>query len=169
MIHTKQKEKLMQILNCSEAEAIEIMTADKRIDRGEKLFELDPELEAGAKKARQADRKPTERKPREKKVDVDKEILIEQMITALECDPTHVRDMCIINSEREFSFTYNGKKYKVVMSCPRNQRGQFLCILTKKFYLTNFQKCVIMEGCGRALTIVARGFSVNWHCSQIFQ
>ena len=43
MIHTKQKEKLMQILKCSEAEAIEIMTTDKRIDRGEKLFELDPE------------------------------------------------------------------------------------------------------------------------------
>lgn len=120
MIHTKQKEKLMQILNCSEAEAIEIMTTDKRIDRGEKLFDLDPELEAGAKKARQANRKPTERKPREKKIDVDKEILVEQMITALECDPTHVRDMCIINSEREFSFTYNGKKYKVVLSCPRS-------------------------------------------------
>lgn len=120
MIHTKQKEKLMQILKCSEAEAIEIMTSDKRIDQGEKLFELDPELEAGAKKARQADRKPTERKPREKKQDADKQALIEQMICALEVSPTNVRDVEIINIEREFSFMYNGKKYKVVMSCPRS-------------------------------------------------
>ena len=119
MIHTKQKEKLMQILKCSEAEAIEIITTDKRIDQGEKLFELDPELEAGAKKARQADRKPTERKPKEKKQDADKRSLIQQMVDSLEndfpCVPCE-----IINPEREFSFTHNGKKYKVVLSCPRS-------------------------------------------------
>ena len=117
MIHTKQKERLMRILNCSEAEAIEIMTADKRIDRGEKLFELDPELEAGAKKARQADRKPTERKPREKKQDKDKETLLNALFTAIlpMCDSYE-----ITNAEREFSFTFCGKKYKVVLSCPRS-------------------------------------------------
>lgn len=97
-----------------------ILALDKEIDRGAKLFELDPELEKGAKKARQADRKPTERKPREKKQDADKQALIEQMICALEVSPTNVRDVEIINIEREFSFTYNGKKYKVVMSCPRS-------------------------------------------------
>ena len=117
MIHTKQKEKLMQILNCSEAEAIEIMTTDKRIDQGEKLFELDPELEAGAKKARQADRKPAERKPKEKKQDADKETLLNALFSA-------ILPMCenyeIANAEREFSFTFRGKKYKVVMSCPRS-------------------------------------------------
>ena len=118
MIHTKQKEKLMQILKCSEAEAIEIINSDKQIDRGEKLFDLDPELEAGAKKARQADRKPTERKPREKKADADKRSLIQQMVDSLEndfpCIPCE-----IINPEREFVFTYKGKKYKVVLSAPR--------------------------------------------------
>jgi hypothetical protein len=116
MIHTKQKEKLMQILKCSEAEAIEIMTTDKRIDQGEKLFELDPELEAGAKKARQADRKPTERKPREKKQDADKETLLNALFSAIlpMCDSYEV-----INAEREFLFTYHGKKYKVVLSAPR--------------------------------------------------
>lgn len=119
MIHTKQKEKLMQILNCSEAEAIEIMTTDKRIDRGEKLFELDPELEAGAKKARQADRKPTERKPREKKQDIDKGILLEQLANAVESSPVHAQ-VEIVNAEREFSFTFRGRKYKVVLSCPRS-------------------------------------------------
>jgi hypothetical protein len=117
MIHTKQKEKLMQILKCSEAEAIEIMTTDKRIDQGEKLFELDPELEAGAKKARQADRKPVKCKPREKKRDTDKETLLNALSSV-------ILPMCesyeIVNIEREFSFIFRGKKYKVVLSCPRS-------------------------------------------------
>jgi hypothetical protein len=116
MIHTKQKEKLMQILKCSEAEAIEILATDKRIDQGEKLFELDPELEAGAKKARQADRKHVERKPREKKQDTDKETLLNALFSAIlpMCDSYEV-----INAEREFLFTYHGKKYKVILSAPR--------------------------------------------------
>ena len=115
----RQKEALRKC-GIPETEWAELEATDKRIDRGEKLFDLDPELEAGAKKARQADRKPAERKPREKKQDADKQALIEQMICALEVSPTNVRDVEIINIEREFSFTYNGKKYKVVMSCPRS-------------------------------------------------
>ena len=94
----------------------EILATDKEIDRGAKLFELDPELEKGAKKARQADRKPVERKPREKKQDKDKQVLINALFSA-------VLPMCdtyeIVNGEREFLFTYNGKKYKVVLSAPR--------------------------------------------------
>ena len=50
----KQIEKLMSALHCTREEAIEVIEADKKIDKGEKLFELSPELEAGAKKARQA-------------------------------------------------------------------------------------------------------------------
>ena len=114
----RQKEALRKC-GIPEAEWAELEATDKRIDRGEKLFELDPELEAGAKKARQADRKPTERKPREKKQDDDKLILLEQLANAINTSPIHAQ--CeIVNPEREFSFTYNGKKYKVVMSCPRS-------------------------------------------------
>ena len=114
----RQKEALRKC-GIPEAEWAELEATDKRIDRGEKLFDLDPELEAGAKKARQADRKPTERKPKEKKQDADKRSLIQQMVDSLEndfpCVPCE-----IINPEREFSFTHNGKKYKVVLSCPRS-------------------------------------------------
>lgn len=117
MIHTKQKEKLMQILKCSEAEAIEIIATDKRIDQGEKLFELDPELEAGAKKARQADRKPAERKPREKKMDCEKRTLLTLLYESI---LPFCQSYEVTNPEREFSFTHNGKKYKVVLSCPRS-------------------------------------------------
>lgn len=104
--------KLMKSLNISEQEAIELVEADKRIDRGEKLFELDPELAVGAKKARQADRKITERKPREKKVNADKKHLIAVLAKA-------VGNAEITNNEREFTFVYNDVRYKIVMSVPR--------------------------------------------------
>lgn len=113
----------MAKLNISQAEAIELLEEDRRIDRGEKLYELPEELKAGAKKARQADRKPTERKPREKKQDADKAFLLRVMLKALESHDdkgfgTEFQSE-VINPEREFSFIYNGRKYKVVLSCPR--------------------------------------------------
>ena len=93
-----------------------VLASDREIDRGEKLFELPDELKAGAKKARQADRKPTERKPRERKQDKDKETLLNALFSAIlpMCDSYEVA-----NAEREFSFTFRGRKYKVVLSCPR--------------------------------------------------
>ena len=119
----KQKQALRKC-GIPEAEWAELEATDKRIDRGEKLFDLDPELEAGAKKARQADRKPAERKPREKKQDADKAFLLRVMLKALENHDdkgfgTEFQSE-VVNPEREFSFTYNGKKYKVVLSCPRS-------------------------------------------------
>lgn len=123
----RQKEALRKC-GIPEAEWAELEATDKRIDRGEKLFELDPELEAGAKKARQADRKPAERKPRRKKMDEDKKYLLSVMLdnlTAIWEETEHgtasaCSDFEVINPEREFSFTFRGKKYKVVMSCPRS-------------------------------------------------
>ena len=116
---TDRQKQALRKCGIPEAEWAELEATDKRIDRGEKLFDLDPELEAGAKKARQADRKPAERKPREKKQDDDKLILLEQLANAINASPIH--SQCeIVNPEREFSFTYNGKKYKVIMSCPRS-------------------------------------------------
>ena len=119
----RQKEALRKC-GIPETEWADIEATDKEIDRGEKLFELDPELEAGAKKARQADRKPTERKPREKKQDADKSFLLRVMLKALETHDdkgfgTEFQSE-VVNPEREFLFTYNGKKYKVVLSCPRS-------------------------------------------------
>jgi hypothetical protein len=114
---TDRQKQALRKCGIPEAEWAELEATDKRIDRGEKLFDLDPELEAGAKKARQADRKPAERKPREKKQDADKETLLNALFSA-------ILPMCenyeIANAEREFSFTFRGKKYKVVLSCPRS-------------------------------------------------
>jgi hypothetical protein len=113
---TDRQKQALRKCGIPEAEWADIEATDKEIDRGAKLYELDPELEAGAKKARQADRKPTERKPREKKADADKGFLLNTLFSAVLplCDSYKVE-----NAEREFTFTYKGKKYKVVLSAPR--------------------------------------------------
>lgn len=116
-------EKLMKTLDCTEQEALEVIEADKKIDRGEKLFELDPELAKGAKKARQADRKPTVYKfdtsKRKRAENVGKQALIETLKSAVE--GVGATDIEITNKEREFFFVVDGVKYKIVMSVPRKQ------------------------------------------------
>lgn len=108
----------MKKLGMTDDEIADVLATDKRIDRGEKLFTLDPELEKGAKKARQADRKkPTEPVKRERKVDTVKRELIDLLTNTLS---TKAENISIDNPEREITFTVNGKKYKVVLSAPRS-------------------------------------------------
>ena len=109
-------QKLMRSLNISREEAIELMEEDKAIDRGEKLYELPKELQAGAKKARQADRKKTETK-REKKPKPEKEEICTAMMDGLR--ELGVGEFEILNAEREFIFHKDGVKYKVTLACPR--------------------------------------------------
>lgn len=118
----------MRKMGCTEEEIADMLKCDKEIDRGADLFPLAEELQAGAKKARRADRTDTPKKAeRTKAEDKDKRRLIEYFRNALEnevrvsetdfdCVATKVE---IVNPEREFLFTYNGKKYKVVLSVPR--------------------------------------------------
>ena len=114
-------EELAQRLNISVDEARQVQKDDKRIDRGEKLFELPPELEAGAKKARQTGtRKVTEVK-RERKPNEDKRELIQYLESSLEdaYPDLDLGNITITNPEREMEFTYNGKKYRLTLACPR--------------------------------------------------
>ena len=105
----------MRKCGMTEAEILDVLTTDREIDRGAKLFELDAELQAGAKKARRADRTDTP-KPRERKPNEDKQTLLHLLQCGLGDD---VADLVVTNQEREFLFTYNGIKYKVVLSAPR--------------------------------------------------
>ena len=110
-------------LGLSDAEIEQVLADDKRIDKGEKLFELSAEQEKASKQARQADRKPTVYKldnangKRSKKVDEDKEFLSNTLFNAIlpVCDTYKV-----VNVGREFEFTYHGRKFKVVLSAPRS-------------------------------------------------
>jgi hypothetical protein len=104
-------------LGMTEEEILDVLRTDKEIDQGQKHFELAEELRPGAKKARRADRTDTPKKAvRERKEDVDKRKIILLLASALGC----VRTEDIINPEREFVFTWNGRKFKVVLSCPRS-------------------------------------------------
>lgn len=115
----KTVKNLMMLLGITEQEAIQVVEDDKRIDRGEKLFELTEEQKANEKKARLTGErvaiKPTKR---ERKADTQKQDIITVLSRAI-VNNFGVR-VDVANEEREFAFELNGKKYKVVLSCPRN-------------------------------------------------
>ena len=115
--------KHMNLLKISRDEAIQLIEDDKRIDKGEKLFSLTPEQEKASKKARSAGRKPkttvykfdtTKRKKPENK---NKSDLISVITGAL--TEHGAKNLELINPEREFTFTMDGTKYKIVLSLPR--------------------------------------------------
>ena len=111
--------KHMNLLGISREEAIQLIEDDKAIDKGAKMFDLDPELEKGAKKARQADRKvPTTPVKREKKAKPEKAEICSAMMDGLKS--LGVDEFTVNNPEREFVFIHNGTKYKVTLACPRS-------------------------------------------------
>lgn len=119
---SKQIEALRK-LGLTDAEIEQVLADDKRIDKGEKLFELTTEQEKASKQARKANRAPTVYKldntagKRSKKEDSDKATLLNELFKAIlpMCDTYE-----ITNGEREFCFTYHGRKFKVVLSAPRS-------------------------------------------------
>ena len=114
---TTEKEKALKNLGLTDEEIADVVESDKRIDKGEKLFELPEELKKGAKKARNAGNcKGYTKANREKKVDLDKGKLIGDLLDGI----GYAENVEIVNREREFTFEYKGRKFKVVLSCPRS-------------------------------------------------
>lgn len=111
---------LMHTLKISEAEAKSLMEDDRRIDKGEKLFELEGEAKKASKQARQAPRKPTAYQftQREKKAKPEKAEICSAMMEGLAA--FGVKSFDVTNAEREFIFVHNGTKYKVTLACPRS-------------------------------------------------
>ena len=105
-------DELVDTLEISIDEAKQMLLDDKAIDKGEKMFELADDLKAGAKKARQADRKTGVTQNR--KPDDDKIVLMNYLMCAVdEYEPTQTKP-------GEFIFEYNDRKFKVVLSAPRS-------------------------------------------------
>lgn len=114
---TPSQAERMRAQGYTEEEIADMLECDRQIDRGANLFPLSAELEQGAKKARRADRTDTPKKAeRERKEDTDKRTLLNALRGSVEtlCDNVE-----IVNPEREFSFTFGGRKFKVVLSAPR--------------------------------------------------
>lgn len=118
---TKKKILALKNLDLTDEEIIKVIEDDEKIDKGEKLFDLPKELEKGAKKARMSGncKGYTKSADKEKKIDVVKRFLIQSMGEIAEnlADNGTIE---IANPEREFTFVYKDKKYKIVLSCPRN-------------------------------------------------
>lgn len=120
-----EKEKLikkhMETLDIAREEAEQLIADDEAIDKGAKLFELDKEAEKASKKARAIGTKTTKtatKKPREKKADNDKAMLIDTIKQALE-SLEEVGNLEVTNAEREMIFFCNDRKFKIVLSAPR--------------------------------------------------
>lgn len=115
------QERLFQIaktLNITIDEAIELVKSDEEIDKGAKHFELTPEQKKVAKKMTCVDKKPHTKPnaPREKKVNKDKQEIMQTIDDALCCLVDNVDEL---NNDRELTFVYNNVKYKLTLSCPR--------------------------------------------------
>jgi hypothetical protein len=114
----KEQIENMKKLGMTDEEIADILECDKRIDKGEKLFELAETEKVNSRKARQVARMPKPQTNREKKVDVEKSILITQISMALK--NLGYKDFDFINDQKEFTFKDDkDRKFKIVLSCPR--------------------------------------------------
>ena len=111
----------MKALDCTEEEAKDIIKTDEEIDKGKKHFELSTEQKKAEKKMRSVGIKTVnpygKQTTRERPQDQDKRFLIETLELALS---NFVENEKIVNPEREIIFNYNNRKFKIVLSCPRN-------------------------------------------------
>ena len=127
----KEQERAMRKLGFSEEEIQDVLECDKRIDRGEKLFEQSAEEKAATKAMKQAERKKDppnyqftkrERKPNEAKRQIIG-VLTNTLENWFESDNQGTYNACaninIINPEREIEFEFCGNRYKIVLSAPR--------------------------------------------------
>ena len=114
-------QKIMENLNCTREDAEDVLRCDAEIDKGGKLFELDPDQKKAEKKMRAVGIKTVnpygKQTTRERPQDTDKRFLIETLELALSPFAT---DTAVTNPEREITFTYADRKFKIVLSAPRN-------------------------------------------------
>lgn len=116
----EQLHRIMTNLKCTEEEAAEIMAYDKAVDKGEKTpHDLTPAQNKVAQSyARTGTRKPTVYKfdKKERKPNEPKRELIEMFAATLTQNSIN---HAITNPERQIDFTFNGVKYRIVLSAPR--------------------------------------------------
>ena len=117
--------KHMNVLGITREEALQLIADDEEIDRMTRTSDIDGDLTAeqrkSAKKARQADRKPTVYKfdttKRKRAENTGKRFLIDEIKKCLE--NAGADNLEVTNPEREIIFMSEGTKYKIVLSAPR--------------------------------------------------
>ena len=120
MTFEEKVDNLVDTLGCSIKEAEEIVRADEKIDKGEKLFEQTKEQQKASKQYRQGSKAPTVYKleKRERKADADKR----HLIALLDATLAEIADEepKVENVERQIDFVFKGRKFRVVLSAPRS-------------------------------------------------
>ena len=110
-------------MGLTDEEAKEVISADKAIDKGEKLFELTEEQKQVEKKYKNTHTRTVktaygQTQIKERKTDPDKRTLIDALAEKLEsyADSGKVN---ITNAEREIELMFHDRKFKIVLSAPR--------------------------------------------------
>lgn len=104
-------------LECSIEEAVDILDADKAIDRNEKVdFDLSPEEHKKAMKlANVREHTMTTKTTRTKKIDDEKKTVIAGIAEFLgQCD-VNCENISISNVDREIKFTVGANKYTITL------------------------------------------------------
>ena len=102
-----QKEKLMRVLGCTEAEALDIIETDKQIDQGKRTkYDLDPEKEKEAKAfARTRTVYNFDTSNRKRKENPTKEGIIAELFKFLQENSEYaVKNAEIVNKQGKISF-----------------------------------------------------------------
>ena len=111
-----QIQRIMRSLKCSQEEAMEILMADKAIDRGERMeFDLSPEAEKQAKKlantgTRQTKGQKTERKRKENPTKATVIAELAQFLTENGYEMVE-----ITNKERQIAFKIGENAYELTL------------------------------------------------------
>lgn len=112
---TAEVENLMKLLDITEEEALEMIEDDKRIDKGEKLFELSAEQKKVAKKMKNSTRAVDaygKTRTRERKENPTKRMVIELLVECLR-NSGEVDNIDVENAEKIINFTIGENTYKL--------------------------------------------------------
>lgn len=116
---TEQIAHLMKTLDCTEAEALDILQQDKAIDRGKRVsFDLSKEDEKRAKKYANADthKRPANPVHRERKPNEQKEAIIAELFEILRQNPKiQAENVEIANKNRQIVFSVGEKHYDLTL------------------------------------------------------
>lgn len=107
---TKEQKQAFKKLGLTDKEIAEVLQADAEIDRGKKLFELPPELAAGAKKARNAGNC----RGYAKTANPNKSKAFQLLVK-------NVESANIIKDNSEFTFFVNGEEFRVKLTKTRGK------------------------------------------------
>ena len=115
----------MKLLDISEEEAIELINADKQIDKGEKLFELSAEQKKVEKKMKNAQRAVDaygKTRTRERKENPQKRMIINLIAETLR-DCSECSNINVENIEKIITFSIGEDNFKIDLIKSRNKKN----------------------------------------------